>query len=350
MACAAALPLEALAKCSPLHEIQTGFDWFLVLSSLSRFLHAATAQGSLDDADYDQNGFNSTTVFDRLTAHGQSWRVYYSDWSPLCMYQQLRTDAARANFKALDTFEEDARIGNLPAYSFLEPKMFPNATTPANDQHPDHSVLEGERLIKSVYEAMRASPLWEDSVLIITYDENGGYADHVPTPMHVPNPDGLNATGFNFTRLGPRVPTIVVSPFVEKGTIVGEAPASAKPDSTSRFEHSSVPATMRRIFGWSSGFLTKRDAWAPTFDFVWQQRTSPRTDCPETLPSVPPADMGAHLQQELRRPLNDLQQELLRFSNTCSPSDSAHVEAPNLENQGEGGEWIRTRFQEFLSQ
>lgn len=60
-----------------------------------RFFHAATAYGSMDDADWDKTGIPSTTVFDRLTAHNQTWAVYYFDWSPLCMFEKLRSPEAK---------------------------------------------------------------------------------------------------------------------------------------------------------------------------------------------------------------------------------------------------------------
>ena len=81
--------------------------------------------------------------------------------------------------------------------------------SPPDWQHPDASVQEGERLIKSVYEALRNSSYWEKSVLIITYDEHGGFYDHVTPPQEgIPSPDGVVAPdGFTFNRLGIRIPT-----------------------------------------------------------------------------------------------------------------------------------------------
>ena len=94
-----------------------------------------------------------------------------------------------------------------------------------NDQHPPHSVWEGERLFKNVYDALRNGPLWNETLFIITYDEHGGFYDHVSPPQDgVPNPDGFLGikNGFNFTRLGVRIPTLAISPWIEKGTLVHE--------------------------------------------------------------------------------------------------------------------------------
>ncbi|KAL1089980.1 hypothetical protein V6Z11_D07G057600 [Gossypium hirsutum] len=160
---------------------------------------------------------------------------------------------------------------------------------PANDDHPSHDVANGQKLVKEVYETLRASPQWNETLLVITYDEHGGFYDHVKTPfVNVPNPDGNTGPApsfFKFDRLGVRVPTIMVSPWIKKGTVIS-GPKGPTPNS--EFEHSSIPATIKKIFNLSSNFLTHRDAWAGTFEDVVSHLTSPRTDCPETLPDVVP--------------------------------------------------------------
>ena len=103
----------------------------------------------------------------------------------------------------------------------------------ASDQHPDHHVREGERFIATVYNALRQNPaLWATSALLVTYDEHGGIYDHVPPPACVP--DGFvaqpAATGtgqpFLFDRLGVRVPAVLVSPWIPKGTVVEQNPSA----------------------------------------------------------------------------------------------------------------------------
>lgn len=93
---------------------------------------------------------------------------------------------------------------------------------PANDDHPSHDVYEGQMFVKEVYETLRASPQWNETLFIITYDEHGGFYDHVPTPVRgVPSPDeivGVEPFLFKFDRLGVRVPTIMISPWIDKGT------------------------------------------------------------------------------------------------------------------------------------
>ena len=131
----------------------------------------------------------------------------------------------------------------------------------------------GEYLIAEVYDALRASKYWEKSLLVVVYDEHGGFFDHVPPPDPVPNPDGKVATDppFDFTRLGVRVPAILISPWVGKGLI----------DSTV-YEHASIPATVRTLFGLPEG-LTARDKAAATFEKNLSL-SAPRTDTPLRLP------------------------------------------------------------------
>jgi len=97
--------------------------------------------------------------------------------------------------------------GTLPNVAFIDPRYFDYPGAPENDNHPGGADLRyGEHLLKDLYETLRASPLWEQSLLIITYDENGGYYDHVP------NLDGKVSLDppYDFTRLGVRVPTITL--------------------------------------------------------------------------------------------------------------------------------------------
>ena len=120
----------------------------------------------------------------------------------------------------LSQFFSDARDGSLPSFSWINPSSGINMTTGigSNDQHPDHDIAAGEQLQKDVYEAVRASPSWNETLLIITYDEHGGFFDHVPTPLNVPPPgDGYASypdKAFPFDRLGIRVPTLLISPLL----------------------------------------------------------------------------------------------------------------------------------------
>ena len=106
-----------------------------------------------------------------------------------------------------------------PTYSFIEPRGFSAPGWPSNDQHPPHSVLEGEKLIANIYDTLRGEEaVWRQCLFVLLYDEHGGFYDHVPPPAAVV-PDATSAATpqFRFDRLGVRVPAILVSPWVGEG-------------------------------------------------------------------------------------------------------------------------------------
>lgn len=117
--------------------------------------------------------------------------MYYEDSLAWASFNaDLRRPSAKSSLKSMDQFYADAAAGRLPAFSFIEPRIASahNQThTPsfglANHQHPVASVLEGERLIKNVYEALRGGPLWNSTLFVLTYDEHGGFFDHVAPPQ-----------------------------------------------------------------------------------------------------------------------------------------------------------------------
>lgn len=109
----------------------------------------------------------------------------------------------------------------MPNYVVIEQRTMDLLSVAANDDHPSHDIAEGQKFIKEVYEALRASPQWNEILFVIIYDEHGGFYDHVPTPVDgVPNPDdivGPEPFKFKFDRLGVRVPAIIISPWIEPG-------------------------------------------------------------------------------------------------------------------------------------
>jgi phospholipase C len=210
------------------------------------------------------------------------------------------------------TFKRHCKEGKLPNYVVIEQRYLNLKLFPGNDDHPSHDVANGQRLVKEVYEALRSSPQWHETLLVITYDEHGGFFDHVPTPVEgVPSPDGIvsePAIGFTFDRLGVRVPALFVSPWIEPGTVIHRP---SGPEPTSQYEHSSIPATVKKIFGLKE-FLTKRDAWAGTFESVLT-RATPRTDCPEQLPE-PVRLRSAEEAEDHGREISEFQAELVELA------------------------------------
>ncbi|XP_040986204.1 non-specific phospholipase C6 [Juglans microcarpa x Juglans regia] len=272
------------------------FDrWFSSLPGPTQpnrlFVYSATSHGSTSHVKKQLAlGYPQKTIFDSLHENGMNFGIYFQNIPTTLFYRNLRKLKYIFKFHPFDSkFKKDALKGKLPSLTVIEPRYFDLNGMPANDDHPSHDVANGQKLVKEVYETLRASPQWNQTLLVITYDEHGGFYDHVQTPyVNVPNPDGNTGPApyfFKFDRLGVRVPTIMVSPWIKKGTVIS-GPKGPAPNS--EFEHSSIPATIKKMFNLSSNFLTHRDAWAGTFEQVVGELTSPRTDCPETLPDVAP--------------------------------------------------------------
>jgi hypothetical protein len=187
---------------------------------------------------------------------------------------------------------------------FIEPDYhaFTGMFRGGNSQHPMDDVTSGERFLKDVYESIRGSPHWEKSLLIITYDEHGGFYDHVVPPGGV-NPGDSNIPGnshnnFDFRQLGVRVPTVIVSPFVAKGTI----------DHTT-YDHTSVLASVEALF--KLGSLTKRDGTAQTMNHLLKLQ-APRTDAPLKL-SEPAVSGYVHKEGEEEKGVQGLITRLVSF-------------------------------------
>mmetsp|Transcript_2808 Transcript_2808/g.6538 ORF Transcript_2808/g.6538 Transcript_2808/m.6538 type:complete len:493 (+) Transcript_2808:19-1497(+) len=307
----------------------------------------ATSKGNTKTGKWDPKTllYFGKTIFDRIEEAGLDWKFYYAD-APLEMAMIAKLTFSPLRIRGWHAFMEDIAKGDLPAFSWVNPRWFVNKTSHegANDQHPDHDVRLGEALMKEVYEALRASPKWNETLFIITYDEHGGFYDHVPTPLNVPAPDDSTSfpdKGFHFDRLGIRIPTLLISPWVQKGKVVSEPSEAQKPQNNSEFDLTSILSTVKKIFGYKD-FLTKRDAWAATFEDHLSEN-EPRTDCPETLPDAPKSLGPEHAMREGEQPLNDLQIDIVNAFATLA----GRKEVPT--KQGEGSEWISAVVQDVLA-
>jgi phospholipase C len=239
------------------------------------FASAGTSQGHLDD---ETKSFTVPSIFGLCGQNGVSWKIYGYNRKPLTRLNfPDTTDAPAANIGLFSDFQNDAAAGTLPAYSFLEPSW--NST--GNSQHPNYNVALGEQLILDTYRAVAAGPNWSQTLLIVTYDEHGGCYDHVPPPATATRPDdSIGEYGFDFTRFGPRVPTVLVSPLIAAGTVF-RVPESATP-----LDHTSILATVEHRF--SLPPLTRRDAAAVDVGAALTL-SDPRTDDPLAGVSAPPA-------------------------------------------------------------
>jgi phospholipase C len=262
----ATLPvLSALAKGYAVCD-----QWFASVPTQTipnrAFAGAATSQGRLDN---NVKTFTCDSIYGRLSAKNVDWAIYGYSGSPM-----TRTDfpdtlhAAASKFGKFTAFARRAAAGDLPPYTFLEPDF----SKTGNSQHPNYDVAKGEQLIRDVYYALRKNAeAWADTLLLITYDEHGGNYDHVPPPYGATSPDGLTGEfdSFDFGRFGVRIPAVLVSPRIAKGTVFRAA--------TGTIDHTSVLKTLEER--WSLDALTKRDQSAPCLgDAI--TLANPRTDDP----------------------------------------------------------------------
>jgi len=226
------------------------------------FAHTGTARGNVDNKTFHVP-FTAESIFHRLQKAGKSWRVYFHDMPQSVLLGDLWLYAL-FHFRRFNQFLADAHTGNLPNYSFIEPRYFSDLflnNTP-NDEHPPHNVVYGEQLIAQVYNAVRSSPCWKKTLLIITYDEHGGCFDHVPPPPAV-SPDGLadNPYQYHFDTYGVRVPAVIISPYVSPGSKI--RPPRQPGGHAYPFDHTSIIATVRKLFLPNDPPLTNRDGVAP---------------------------------------------------------------------------------------
>jgi phospholipase C len=242
------------------------------------------------------------SIFKLLWTNGfNSWRIYNSTlWTDhvftyqLFLQGQIPTVDADVNagigtyVAPIDQFYDEALSGQLPAFSYLEPIWIGNSGT--TSYHPGEDLVPAEVQLNKVYDSLRKGPNWNETLLIITFDEHGGIFDHVPPPRAVnPWPNDVN-DGFHYDLMGPRVPTILVSPLIEPNTVF-RATGEVSYDATS------FMATLLHWFGIpkSRWFMGERARQAPTFEGVLTRSTA-RTDAPTLTPpydkSYPPDGIG----------------------------------------------------------
>jgi len=278
------------------------------------YLIAATSQGYVYPVGVnpqDANPLTAKTIFEALQTAGISWKIYThpspvassfngvdcaaNSTTPQCLlFQSYVQNFAwgrdipanfPSNIASDDQFLHDLQSGTLPAVSQIEPP-----TDAGLDEHPSdfdstpENSQKGAAYVASLINALMASPYWKDSVFILTYDEPGGFYDHVP-PYATVSPDGIAPVDLqmgdlctqntgptcDFTYTGYRVPLIVVSPFTRKNYV-----SHTKADLTA------ILKLIETRFGLDS--LNQRDAAQPDmtefFDF---------TNPPWMTPPVPPA-------------------------------------------------------------
>jgi phospholipase C len=301
------------------------------------FVHAATSQGYTYNADWRPK-FTCKTIYDRINddPKGLSWRTYYHDEDDVHeLYPDLDKDVS--NHVRFDTnFAADVVADRLATYSFITPAFIGDPQHPVNSMHAPADVRPAEKLVADVYGALRGSPeVWKKTLLIVVFDEHGGYFDHVPPPATV-SPDGIAGRTdkpfllpFDFKRLGLRVPAILVSPWFK-----------AAVDSTV-YSHSTIPGSVIAALKLKDGFLTERDRHAnkltdkylvKSAEHVW------RTDTPDLVIPVQP------------QPLDDMQRELLNGTVHLDPHPEQRNElrTQDIQDPAQAKAFMRTQFAKHL--
>jgi phospholipase C len=344
---------DSLPVLSQLAQQFAVFDhWFCAVPSQTwcnrAFWHAATSWGWVNNPPaYGDPPWNldnwaesskGATLFDLLeTKFGTgSWHIYEDlavGLTKLVHWGDLKDKIGENYFRYFEggrpffrNFFTDCAAGELPKYSFVEPHFinFFEDVLWHDDMHPSSfgselysdggpgSVLLGDRLVWKVYQAIRNSQTangnnWQNTLLIITFDEHGGGYDHVPPPSIAPlDPSGFNTgageEGFTFNRLGIRVPMVMVSANIAANTIVNTP-----------MHHCSFLQTMQQRWGLSS--LGPRQDTAPPFTEVFTATARDLSTWPDwTVYPGPSSTLVESLMGQVEpgaQPLNDLQKSII---------------------------------------
>jgi phospholipase C len=229
------------------------------------FVQMATSQGHLDD---HTKSYTAPSIYPSLEKAKATWSIYGYDEKPLTPagIEDIK-NAPASHFGLFKDFAAAVKSGKLANYVFMEPQW----SSKGNSQHPNYDVALGEQFLLQVYRTLYGSPMWKKTLLIITYDEHGGFYDHVSPPAAIPPDNSVGEYGFDFKRFGIRVPAVFVSPWIKAGTVL-RPPAKGAP-----FDHTSILATLEKR--WKVKPLTKRDAAAPDLSAVLTLSKA-RTDDP----------------------------------------------------------------------
>jgi phospholipase C len=280
------------------------------------FAHAATSWGMVNNFPYDPLRWQMKTIFQSMAAIDEmKWRVYY-DESVIALtrlqFSPLWKHRYKKNFLGIEDFLHDANAGQLPHYAFVEPNFFYNPLTKKkqSDMHPPSDITPADEFIARVFNAVVTSPQWaaNEVLLVITFDEHGGCYDHVHPPTNAVPPDDGHHEGepdFDFKRFGVRVPAVVVSPFVVKGSVFHMA------EGATPYDHTSILATIEKVFNIPA--LTNRDATAPDLGSILSGPA--RTDASPLELKPVEAAMAADADEHealASEPLNDLQESMVQ--------------------------------------
>ncbi|WFP48918.1 alkaline phosphatase family protein [Methylomonas sp. EFPC3] len=218
------------------------------------------------------------TLFDHLSDHGVSWHYYENRYCFLRLFERYTLDDHFiVDFNdPLKGFVASAQAGTLPAVSFIDPNFVDEPDDGDNDDGPPADIRAGQNLIGTIVNALMNGPNWHKTLLLITYDEHGGFYDHVDPYDYSANAKPVSG----IDHYGVRVPTFVVSPWIDAGSV-----------SKAVFDHTSIPKTIiRRFLHTNPPDMGERVTAAN--DVSQMLRSTPRTDKP-AIPIPPRPQVNA---------------------------------------------------------
>jgi phospholipase C len=270
---------EAFTVCDQWHASVPGPTWPNRLFAMS-----GTSLGRVKMPNgimsLNLHWYDQPTVFDRLNEQGKEWKVYFGDTplSFLLVHQWEPANVARHH--PMTQFYVDAAGDpqRFPSFAFIEPAYL---SPGANDAHPPHDIVDADLLVARVYNAIRANePLWNSSLLLVLFDEHGGFYDPVH-PAQAAVPPDHHSEEYDFTQYGVRVPALLVSPYAASGFY------------PELLDHTSLLKYLQDL--WGLGDLGARTARASSIAPALQG--DPRTDAPNVLETTH-AGIGAVVRQE----------------------------------------------------
>jgi phospholipase C len=241
------------------------FSGILAATQPNRYyMHA----GQTDKVNNDVTFFSQPTVWDALKSVGRTGRYYHGDlagWA-LVSLEFANHNPGAANIRPFSRFLDDAKSGDLADVSYIDPSMLGEGAGTSNDDHPLADIRKGQVFLNTVYDALRTSPAWEKTLLIINYDEWGGFYDHVEPPFAPVTYEEFKATG-NDGRLGFRVPCMAIGPRVRRGHVE---------------KRQLDPNSILNMIAWRFGFapLGARGATSMNFAQVLDFSSAPQLDAP----------------------------------------------------------------------
>ncbi|MBN8981185.1 MAG: hypothetical protein J0I29_07910 [Rhizobiales bacterium] len=239
---------------------------------LDNSLGSIDAKNAVTNPGYCLN-FENGHIFDRLTSKGVDWRIYHHHYGAfnfdypqaLCLKGMVDKRNDRKFFRPFSEFASDVAKGDLAGYTFIEPKYGLPSYRAGNSQHPIGTISLGEILIRDVYRAIFGQSVGDNSALLITWDEHGGFFDHVNPPAATSPGDkplnqarAKNPQNYSFDHFGIRVPAVLISPWLKAGL-------GSQVFGNVQFDHSSIVRALRSMFA-LGGQLTNRDGASPDWN------------------------------------------------------------------------------------